>query len=130
MCVGSPPSAVITMPDTSGYDRMAELQIQAMQQQQGGAALLKQSELSQALQAQERGLMELRDLRLQRANDTAANASRLAALIGAPPPEKAAAAPTIGSFRNASRPKGKRGLRIDRPAATLQGSGSGLNITG
>ncbi|MEB3360689.1 MAG: hypothetical protein VKI42_01040 [Synechococcaceae cyanobacterium] len=122
MC--SAPRAVITTPNTQSYDRMLDMQISAMRQQQEGAAMLKQMELNQALQFQQQGLMQLRDLRVQRANDTAANAARLAALIGTPPPEKAATAPVIGAAREAAgRPKGKRGLRIERPAAT-----QGLNI--
>ena len=129
MCSGGK-AATITMPDTGAYDRMANMQIAAMQQQQQGAASLKQAELNQAIRAQEGVLTELRDFSIQRANDTAANAARLAALIGTPPPEKSAKAPVVGSDRaGASRPKGKAGLRIDRPTANSQASGTGLNIT-
>lgn len=129
MCSGGK-GATINMPDTGAYDRMANMQIDLMRQQQQGAASLKQSELSQAIQAQQGVLTELRDFSIQRANDTAANAARLAALIGTPPPEKTAKAPVVGSDRaGMAKPKGKAGLRIDRPAATSQSSGTGLNIT-
>lgn len=129
MCSGGK-GATINMPDTGAYDRMANTQIDLMRQQQQGAASLKQLELSQAIQAQQGVLTELRDFSVQRANDTAANAARLAALIGTPPPEKTATAPVVGSDRaGMAKPKGKAGLRIDRPAATSQSSGTGLNIT-
>jgi hypothetical protein len=129
MCSGGK-AATITMPDTGAYDRMAQLQMDAMRQQQQGAASLQQAELNSAIRAQEGALTELRDFNLQRANDTAANAARLAALIGAPPPEKSAKAPVVGANRAGSgKPKGKAGLRVDRPAAASQASGTGLNIT-
>jgi hypothetical protein len=129
MCSGGK-AATITMPDTGAYDRMAQLQMDAMRQQQQGAAALQQAELNTAIRAQEGVLTELRDFNVQRANDTAANAARLAALIGTPPPEKSAKAPVVGSNRaGMSKSKGKAGLRIDRPTATSQASGTGLNIT-
>lgn len=133
MCFGSPPAATITMPDTRAYDRMADLQIAAMQEQQQGAAMLKQAELNQALRTQEQSLSELRDYKVQRANDTAANAARMAAIIGTPPPEPTAKAPVVGTDReNMVKPRGKQGLRIDRvgrTAPTSQAAGTGLNIT-
>lgn len=129
MCFGSPPPATITMPDTGAYDRMADLQIAAMQQQQQGQAAVMQSRLNQSLREQESALAELRDFKVQQANDTAANAARLAALIGTPPPEKSAQAPVIGSSRQEATKKGKASLRIDRPVATTQAAGTGLNIT-
>lgn len=129
MCSGGK-AATINMPDTGAYDRMANMQIDLMRQQQQGAASLKQSEFSQAIQQQQGVLTELRDFNLQRANDTAANAARLAALIGTPPPEKSAKAPVVGSNRaGMAKSKGKAGLRIDRPTATSQATGTGLNIT-
>jgi hypothetical protein len=132
MCSGSKP-ATITMPNTGAYDRMAQMQMDAMRQQQDGVAMLKQMELNQALRGQEQSLMEYRDFKTERANDTAANAQRMAALIGTPPPEKTAKAPVVGPDReNMVKAKGKKGLRIDRvdrAAATSEGAGTGLNIT-
>jgi len=131
MCGGK--AATITMPDTGAYDRMAQMQMNAMQQQQQGVAALKQMELNQALRNQEQGLMAARDFKTERANDTAANAQRMAALIGTPPPEKTAKAPVVGTDReNMVKAKGKKGLRIDRvdrATATSEGAGTGLNIT-
>jgi hypothetical protein len=118
------------MPDTGAYDRLAQMQMDAMRQSQDGAIKVKQGELNQALTAQQESLAQLRDVKTARANDTAANAARMAALIGTPPPDKAAMAPVLGSDRaEMSRPAGKRGLRIDRATPTTAGAGTGLNIT-
>lgn len=133
MCSGGGGSpATVTVPDTAAYDRLAQMQIDALRLSQDGAARLKQAELSQALADQQGILEQLRQAKTARANDTAANAARMAAVIGAPPPEKPAKAPVMGSDRaEQSRPAGKRGLRIDvRSASSTAGSGSGLNISG
>mgnify|MGYP006274467933 CR=1 FL=1 len=131
MCSGGGSPATIVMPDTGAYDRMAQMQFDAMRAAQDGAAKVKQLELNQALAAQQDVLSQLKAVQTQRANDTAANAARMAALLGAPPPEKTAQAPVIGSDRSGtSRATGKRGLRIDRSVTTTQGAGAGLNITG
>jgi len=131
MCFGGGGGgAVITMPDTGAYDRMAQAQFDAIKASQDGAVKLKQMELDQALSSQQQILTNLRDVKLQRANETSANAARMAALLGAPPPDKTAQAPVLGSDRaEMTRPTGKRGLRIDRALATSQGAGTGLNIT-
>ena len=133
MCSSAPP-AVISMPDTRSYDRMADLQIAAMQQQQQGEMMIKQLELNQALERQKAVLTEARDFRVERANDTAANAQRMAALMGAPPPEPTAKAPVVGGDRaGMAKSKGKKSLRIDRVdrsrTPTGQAAGTGLNIT-
>lgn len=131
MCGGGRPAqSVINMPDMGGYDRMAQAQFDAMRLAQDGAVSLKQMQLNQTLTQQQQVLSDLRDVRVQRANDTAANASRLAALLGPPPPEQAAKAPVVGSDRSTmARPSGKRGMRIDRSTAASTAAGSGLNIT-
>lgn len=127
MCFGGGSPATITMPDTGAYDRLAQAQMDAMRQQQDGQAAIKQAQLNQALRTQEAALAEMRDFKVQRANDTAANAARLAALIGTPPPEKTATAPVIGANRNPSaKPKGRASLRID---LRTPAKGAGLNIT-
>lgn len=118
------------MPDTAAYDRMAQRQIDAMREAQDSTTRLKQNELNTAITNQQSVLSELRDVSTRRANDTAANAARMAALIGAPPPEKTAQAPVVGSDRaEKNQATGKRGLRIDRAAAGTAASGAGLNIT-
>jgi hypothetical protein len=131
MCFGGGGSgATITMPNTSAYDRQAEMQLDLMRQQRQGVMSLKQMELNQALQGQQSALAELRDFKVQRANETQANAARMAALIGTPPPEKTARAPVVGRDRQgAASPQGKRDLRIERKTATGQAAGTGLNIT-
>lgn len=131
MCFGGGGGgATITMPDTRAYDRMANAQLDAMRMAQEGPAKLKQQELNAALDRQQQVLTDLRDLKLQRANETSANAARMAALIGTPPPDKTASAPVIGSDRaGMSKPQGKRGMRVDRAVATSAGAGTGLNIT-
>lgn len=130
MCGGGSPRSTITMPDTGAYDRLAQAQFDAMRLAQDGAVGLRQMQLNQTLTQQQETLGNLRDVRMRRANDTAANASRMAALLGPPPPEKAATAPTVGSNRSAmARPSGKRGMRIDRTTTASTSAGTGLNIT-
>jgi hypothetical protein len=50
MCSGGK-AATINMPDTGAYDRMADMQIDLMRQQQQGAASLKQAELGSGSQS-------------------------------------------------------------------------------
>jgi membrane protein involved in colicin uptake len=119
----------ITMPDTGAYDRMAQSQISAMQSVQDNQIKIKQNELNSVLSRQQEQMTQLRDLQVQRANDTNAQASRLAALIGAPPPEKTAEAPVTAADQGRKTFKGKSALRINRPVATSSGQGAGLNIT-
>jgi hypothetical protein len=116
------------MPDTGAYDRMAQSQLDAMKAVMEGETNKKQQELNTATMEQQKQLAELRDLRIQQANDTSAQAARLAALIGTPPPEKAAEAPVVGRNRGTLTSKGKGALRIERPMATSAGQGAGLNI--
>lgn len=139
MCFGGGgQAATITMPDTGAYDRMADMQMQAMRDQQQGTMALKQQELNQALAKQQSAMSDFKDYKVQlasdeqiKANDTTANANRINAILGAPPPEPTAKAPVVGSDRNGVvQGRGKRDLRIDRPGApTKQAAGAGLNIT-
>ena len=131
MCSGGGSRSTIYMPDTRAYDAMASQQLGLMQQTQSSDVLVKQGQLDAlvrdrtALQTQEQAIATAR------ANNTTAQAARLAALVGAPPPEKPASAPVIGSDRTGEkRPTGKQALRIDRAAGkTAAGPGAGLNIT-
>lgn len=134
---GSP--ATIVMPDTKAYDRQAELQMQAMRDSENMGLQLKQLELNRAMSQQQQVLSDFRDFKIEQADkqqfkaeETGANAARINALIGAPPPQQSAKAPVIGAEREGLvKAKGKRGLRIDRvgqPAPSSQGNGSGLNI--
>jgi hypothetical protein len=117
------------MPDTGGYDRMAQTQLDAMKAVMDGATKAKQQELNTATLSQQQTLTQLRDFRTQQANDTSAQAARLTALIGAPPPEKNAQAPVVGRNRGTVTSKGKGALRIEQSTALAAGQGAGLNIT-
>lgn len=139
MCFGGGGGTVgggtIYMPDTGAYDKQFDAQVDLMKMQQEGAIRDKQMELDQVLRNQTAALAEIRDARVERANEVAsveAEARRMSNLIGTPPPEPTAKAPVIGRDRNKdkpSSPKGKRGLRITRgTASTASGSGTGLNI--
>lgn len=129
MCMGGGSPAVITMPDTKAYDRLAQAQMDVMREVQNMGIDVKQTELTSALSKQGQAFADLRDFKMQRANDVAANAARMAALIGTPPPEPTAKAPTLGSDREGmAKSKGKRSLRIDRAQAGER-AGIGLNIT-
>ena len=129
MCMGGGRAATITVPKTESYDAQADLQIAAMQQTQNSTAMLKQGELNQALAAQQQTLTDARDFKIQQAEDTRANAARMANLIGAPPPEKTAQAPVVGRDRDRSqgKAKGRNSLKVRKSKSTAQGKGTGLN---
>jgi hypothetical protein len=130
MCFGGGGGGTITMPDTSQYDRMADQQIALMKSQQEGSLKVKQNELNTALAGQQSALTELRDFKTAQAADVQANARRLSALMGPPPPDKSASAPVLGRDRKgATKAKGKKGLRVDRARTSSQGKGTGLSIT-
>lgn len=131
MCAGGGSRSTVYAPNTRAYDALAGQQLALMQQAQSADLLAKQGQLDAlvrdrtALQTQEQAIATAR------ANNTTAQAARLAALVGAPPPEKPAAAPVTGSDRTGERrPTGRQALRIDRATAmTTAGPGAGLNIT-
>jgi len=125
---GSRPT--ITTPDTRAYDQALNRQIAAMQAAQGGVVTAAQSALGAALDQERSALSQLRDFRVARANDTAANASRIAALLGPPPPEKAAMGPVVGADRSTTAERtGRRRLRIDRTGSgATPATGAGLNL--
>jgi len=83
---------------------------------------LKQLELNQALRDQQQALTQFRDYRVDQANaanqqsdEVQANANRMAALIGPPPPDRTARPLVAGTDREAvARPRGKSSLQIDR----------------
>jgi len=123
MCGGrKPQQATITQPDYRAYDQMANTQLQLIQMQQSSAVAAAQQGINSAT-LQQQGVMEqLRDVKLQQAQNTTATASRLAALIGAPVPERSAKAPTLGDNRTGmTRPTGNKGLRIDRQSTLSLG---------
>jgi hypothetical protein len=125
MCGGGAPQSTIIQPDYRAYNRMADAQLQTMQMAQSPAVLAAQQGVQAAALQQQQTLAGLAARKTAEANDTSASAARLAALIGAPPPDKTAKAPVLSSNRQGmSRPMGRKGLRVDlQPTAT-----SGLNI--
>lgn len=130
MCFGGGgQAATITMPDTGAYQRQFDLQRSAVESAMSSGLQVKQQELQSSLREQERVYAQATETRRQLAENTSAQAARMAALIGAPPPEKSATAPVVGNARTGATRKGKSGLRIERQTATSAGVGAGLNIT-
>lgn len=128
MCGGGAPRATVVEPNYRAYDQMANMQLEAIRAQQNSGLIKTQQKLQSEQRAQEQTAMQLRDLRIQRANDTAANTARLAAILGPPPPSKAAKAPVVGDRRQPDAVRRDRdSLRIDRNP-TASAPGAGLNI--
>ena len=127
MCFGGGSRATITKPDYNAYDKQFHLQKEAIQTSMSNELKLKQQELQTSLSDKadiQRKLNE--QIRIQ-AENTNAQAMRLAQVIGPPPPEKSAQAPVIGSKR---KKLGTERLRIRRAQSpTASASGAGLNIT-
>jgi hypothetical protein len=128
MCGGGSPRTTINQADYGAYNRMADAQLATMALTQSPAVINAQQGVQAATLQQQQVLTDLAAARTAQANDTSAAASRLAALIGTPPPDKTARAPVLAANRQGmSRPTGRKGLRVDlNPAA----GSSGLNIGG
>ena len=129
MCMGGGQAATITAPDQGAYQRQFDLQRSAIEQQINGQTNVLQSQLTAALRGNETIAQKAADAKQQIAENTSAQAMRMAALIGTPPPEKAAEAPVVGRNRGTLTSKGKGALRIERAVASSSGQGAGLNIT-
>ena len=127
MCFGGGGGATITQPDYNAYDKQFELQKTAIESAMDNDLLLKQEELQSALIDKTQVQRDINEqIRIQ-AENTNAQAMRLAQVIGPPPPEKSAQAPVIGSQR---KKLGKEQLRIRRVVTPdASASGAGLNIT-
>ena len=125
MCFGGG-GGTITMPNTGAYDQMANAQISAMQSAMNMGIQQTQNTLNQTLEAQQAAAAQLRDVQMERAENTAAQARRLADLIGPPPPVETAKAPGTNEKKERSN---KKKLRIGRAKATTTAKGTGLNIT-
>lgn len=132
MCGGGGSRATITKPDYNAFNQQFELQKSAIDQSMNGAIQQVQAEFQNTLQEQTDSLKLIQQERVAQAQDeaaVAADARRLATLIGAPPPEKVAQAPKIGARdRGLDVAKGKKSLRIGK-TATSSAKGTGLNIT-
>ena len=129
MCMGGGQAATITAPDQGAYQRQFDLQRSAIEQKINGQTNVLQSQLTAALRGNETIAQKSADAKRQIAENTSAQAMRMAALIGTPPPEKAAEAPVVGRNRGTLTSKGKGALRIERAVASSSGQGAGLNIT-
>ena len=131
MCGGGP-RATITQPDYTAFNQQFELQKSAIDQSMSSGMMEMQAEFQDSLREQTDFLRTIEQDRVAQAQDeaaVAADARRLATLIGAPPPEKVAQAPTIGARdRGLDVAKGKKSLRIGQ-TATSSAQGAGLNIT-
>jgi len=133
MCFGGGGGGTITKPDYNAYDKQFELQKAAIDSQMNNSSMLMQQQLQDSLTQQTAVRQQIRDAQVAKATDQAKleeEAQRLSVLMGTPPPEKTAQAPTIGARdRNINSRKGKSSLRIGRKVAQSSGQGAGLNIT-
>jgi hypothetical protein len=129
MCMGGGGRATITQPDYNQYNKQFDLQKAAIEQSMNGRANLMQASLNTAIRNQQAAYEQSAEVKKQLAETTSAQATRMATLIGTPPPEKSAEAPAVGRNRGTVTSKGKGALRIERRTATSAGQGAGLNIT-
>jgi len=124
--------ATIYQPDYDAYDREFELQRDAINQQMSNSVMSMQTQLQGSLRDQQQIRTQINEAKVEQAgneDDLQEEAMRLSTLIGAPPPEKSAQAPEIGSRdRGIKTSKGKKSLRIGR-TANSSSQGTGLNIT-
>lgn len=127
MCFGGGGGGTISVPNTAAYDQQLNAQISAMNSAMQMGATTMQAQLNDSLRAEQAQLQQLRDVQMERAETTAAQAQRLANLIGPPPPEENAEAPKLNEKKKRTN---KKALRISRPGQRTSASGTGLNITG
>jgi hypothetical protein len=127
---GSP--ATITQPDYAAYDRQFEMQQAAINQMTAkneGSIQLMQQQLNRSIAGKQDALSASLEQKKILAENTSAQAMRLAALMGPPPPEKSASAPVVGGLRGIETKKGKSALRIGLDSSSRMSQGTGLNIT-
>ena len=127
MCGGGG-RATITQPDYNAYNKQFDLQKSAIDQSMNSGAQLMQQQLNQATVAKQEALSASLEQKKVLAENTNAQAVRLAALMGPPPPEKSAAAPVVAGDRGITTKKGKSALRIGLDSTSRMGQGAGLNI--
>ena len=134
MCMGggSQPRATITVPDYGGYDRMFDMQKDAVMAQINGQTRTLQQQLDASMSKITGVREQIRDFKVEQAEDQEKledQAQRLSVLMGTPTPEPSAQAPEIGvRERGINTRKGKKSLRIGRKVAKGSAKGSGLNI--
>ena len=127
MCGGGK-AATITQPDYNAYNKQFDLQKSAIDQAMNSGAQQMQQQLSQATAAKQGALAAELEQKKILAENTNAQAMRLATLIGTPPPEKSAQAPVVAGERGIQTKKGKSALRIGLDSTSRMGQGAGLNI--
>tara|TARA_Y100001973_G_C5200034_1_gene336932 strand:+ start:2311 stop:2712 length:402 start_codon:yes stop_codon:yes gene_type:complete len=130
MCFGGGGSpAKITKPDYTLYNQQFDLQKDAIVSSMNNQTTAIQNTLTEALTGKGDIQKELLAQKKLNAENTQAQAMRLAQVIGPPPREEHADAPTIGDQDRGlrKRRRGKSSLRIGRKATS--GTGSGLNLT-
>tara|TARA_R100000781_G_scaffold110636_1_gene76218 strand:- start:7372 stop:7779 length:408 start_codon:yes stop_codon:yes gene_type:complete len=130
MCFGGGGGrATITQPDYNAYNQQFQLQKDAINRTLDNNTRSIQAELNTALRSKKSVLEELTTSQRSLAENTNAQAMRLAQVIGPPPPEKHADAPVIGAkARGLVGKKGKSALRIGRGSSTKSGAGAGANL--
>lgn len=127
MCMGGGGGkATITEPNYAKYDSMFAQQKAVIDSQTNGPIQRIQAQLNDSVRQQQSALQENLKLQESVAANTQGQAARLATLMGPPPPEKTATAPTTGKSKKLG---GKTGLRIDQSTASSIAAGTGLNIT-
>ena len=126
MCGGK--AATITQPDYNAYNKQFDLQKSAIDQAMNSGAQQMQQQLSQATTAKQSALAADLEQKKILAENTNAQAMRLATLIGTPPPEKSAQAPVVAGERGIQTKKGKSALRIGLASTSRMSQGAGLNI--
>ena len=127
MCGGGK-AATITQPDYSAYNKQFDLQKSAIDQAMNSGSQLLQQQLTSAVTAKQGALAAELERKKILAENTSAQAMRLATLIGTPPPEKSAQAPVVAGERGLQTKKGKSALRIGLDSTSRMGQGAGLNI--
>ena len=126
MCGGK--AATITQPDYNAYNKQFDLQKSAIDQAMNSGAQQMQQQLSQATTAKQSALAADLEQKKILAENTNAQAMRLATLIGTPPQEKSAQAPVVAGERGIQTKKGKSALRIGLDSTSRMSQGAGLNI--
>ena len=127
MCGGGK-AATITQPDYNAYNKQFDLQKSAIDQAMNSGAQQMQQQLNQATTAKQSALAADLEQKKILAENTNAQAMRLATLIGTPPPEKSAQAPVVAGERGLQTKKGKSALRIGLDSTSRMAQGAGLNI--
>ena len=127
MCGGGK-AATITQPDYNAYTKQFDLQKSAIDQAMNSGAQQMQQQLNQATTAKQSALAADLEQKKILAENTNAQAMRLATLIGTPPPEKSAQAPVVAGERGIQTKKGKSALRIGLDSTSRMSQGAGLNI--